>query len=313
MGTEMSTKSVERLVRRRSGDPQISVIIHHVSSHSMNSRGDGGDRGRAVIRLIYAGCDLGIVSAKVAIIENNDILAYGILPYRNHPREAAVEVMDKALADAGLSQDQIDCCLSTGFGKKAVQYADGVVPDMVCLHRAVRELNPTVRTVIDVGGHSFTAFNIDDNGKVSASAITDKCAAGTGRFIEIMAKALEMPVEGLSRASLGSDNPILVTNQCVILAESEVISHINAGYDRFDIFAGIAAAVAAKIVGLVKRIDVDEEVAMVGGVAKNGIVVRAFEKKLWLRLANLGGVDPQVVGAFGAALVAKDETGSASQ
>ncbi|MCK4964225.1 MAG: 2-hydroxyglutaryl-CoA dehydratase [Dehalococcoidia bacterium] len=256
--------------------------------------------------MIYAGCDLGILTAKVAIIENNDILAYGILPYRNHPKRAAVEVMDRALADAGLSQEQIDCCLSTGFGKKAVPYADGVVPDMVCLHRAVRELNPETRTVIDVGGHSFTAFNIDDNGKISESAITDKCAAGTGKFIEVMAKALEMPVEGLSQASLGSNNPIPMTNQCVILAESEVISHINVGYDRFDIFAGVAAAVAAKIVGLVKRISVDEEVAMVGGVANNGIVVRDFERKLGLKLADLGGVDPQILGAFGAALTAKE-------
>jgi len=249
---------------------------------------------------------LGILTAKVAVIENNDILAYGILPYRNHPKQAAVEVLNRAVAKAGLSEEQIDCCLSTGFGKKAIPYAYGVVPDMVCLHRAVRELNPTVRTVIDVGGHSFTAFNIDDNGKISESAITDKCAAGTGKFIEVMAKALEMPVEELSRASLSSNNPVAITNQCVILAESEVISHINVGYDRFDIFAGVAAAVASKIVGLVKRINVDEEVAMVGGVAKNGIVVRDFEKKLGLKLANLGGVDPQVLGAFGAALTAKE-------
>ena len=256
--------------------------------------------------MIYAGCDLGILSAKAAIIENNKTLAYEILPYRNHPKQAAVEAMDKALAYIGLSQERIDCCLSTGFGKKTVPYADGVVPDMVCLHKAVRELNPMVRTVIDVGGHSFTAFNIDDNGKVSASAITDKCAAGTGKFIEVMAKALEMPVEGLNQASLGSNNPVLITNQCVILAESEVISHINAGYDRFDIFAGIADAVAAKIVGLVRRISVDEEVAMVGGVAKNGIVVRAFERKLGLKLTNLGGIDPQVIGALGAALMAKE-------
>lgn len=262
--------------------------------------------------MIYAGCDLGIVSAKAAVIQNSDILAFEILPYKNHPREAAVEVMDKALAEVGLSREQIDRCLATGFGKKAVPYADGVIPDMICLHRAVRELNPKIRTVIDVGGHSFAAFNIDDNGRISASAITDKCAAGTGKFIEVMAKALEMPVEELSRASLGSKNPVPITSQCVIFAESEVISHINDGYDRFDIFAGTASAVAAKIVGLVKRIDVNEEVAMVGGVAKNSIVVRDLEKKLGLKFASLGA-DPQVLGALGAALIAKDERESASQ
>ena len=262
--------------------------------------------------MIYAGCDLGIVSAKAVIIQNSDILAFEILPYKSHPKQAAVDVMDRALAEVGLSREQIDRCLSTGFGKNAVSHADGAVPSMVCLHRAIRELNPNIRTVIDVGGHSFAAFNIDDNGRISATAVTDKCAAGTGKFVDVMANALEKPVEELSRASLSSDNPILITNQCVILAESEVISRINDGCDRLDIFAGIASAVAAKIVGLVKRIDVNEEVAMIGGVAKNAIVERDLEKKLGLRFANLG-VDPQVIGALGAALIARDERVAASQ
>jgi predicted CoA-substrate-specific enzyme activase len=262
--------------------------------------------------LIYAGCDLGIVSAKAAIIQNSDILAFEILPYKSYPKQAAVDVMDKALAKVGLSREQIDSCLSTGFGKNAVSYANGAVPSLVCLHRAIRELNPNIRTVIDVGGHSFAAFNIDDNGRIAATAVTDKCAAGTGKFVDVMANALEKPVEELSQASLSSNNPIPITNQCVIFAESEVISHINNGCDRLDIFAGIASAVAAKIVGLVKRVDVNEEVAMIGGVAKNSIVVRDLERKLGLRFANLG-VDCQVIGALGAALIAKDERESASQ
>jgi predicted CoA-substrate-specific enzyme activase len=257
--------------------------------------------------VIYAGCDLGILSAKVAIIENNDILAFEILPYKNLPKQAAVEVMDKALAKACLSEEQIDYCLSTGFGKKAVPYADDNAPDVMCLHRAVRKLNPGIRTVIDVGGHTFTAFNIDDNGRITESAITDKCAAGTGKFIEVMAKALEMPLEELSEASLSSNNPLRITSQCVILAESDVISYVNDGCDPFDIFAGIASTVAAKIVGLVRRISVNEEVAMVGGVAKNSSVVKDFEKDLGLKLADLAGVDPQVIGAFGAALMAKED------
>ncbi len=250
---------------------------------------------------------MGILSAKVAIIENNDILAFEILPYKNLPKQAAVDVMDKALARAGLSEEQIDYCLSTGFGKKAVPYADEIIPDVMCLHRAVRELNPGIRTVIDVGGHSFTAFNIDHAGRISPEAITDECAAGKGKFIEVMAKALEMPVDELSQASLASTSPLRITSQCVILAESDVISYVNDGYDPFDIFAGITSTVAAKIVGLVRRISVNEEVAMVGGVAKNSSVVKDFEKDLGLKLADLAGVDPQVIGAFGAALMAKED------
>ena len=262
--------------------------------------------------MIYAGCDLGMISAKVAIIQNSDILASEVLPYECHPKQAAEEVMNKALAKVGLSREQINRCLSTGFGKDAVSYANGTVPPLVCIHRAVRKLNPNIRTVMDVGGTSFRAFNIDGNGKVAELSVTDTCAVGTGMFLDVMAGVLEEPVEELSRAALSSNNPIPISNTCVIFAESEVISSVNAGRDRLDIFAGVASAVAAKIVGHLTRIDVIKEVAMIGGVAKNRIVVRELEEKWGLRFANLG-VDPQVVGALGAALIAKDETESASQ
>jgi len=256
--------------------------------------------------LIVAGCDLGIVSAKAAVIQNGQMLAFEILPYKGHPKQAAIEAMDRAFAKAGLSAEKIEYCVATGFGRNAVPCADEVVGDLVCLHRAIREVNTAVRTVIDVGGHSFRAFNIDDNGRVSETAVTDKCAAGTGRFIEIMANALEIPVEELGRVSSGSESPAPITNQCVVLAESEVISLINDGYDRFDIFAGVAASVAARITGLVRRIDVNEEVAFVGGVAKNALVVNELERRLRVKFASLSGLDPQMVGAFGAALLARD-------
>ena len=249
---------------------------------------------------------MGILAAKVVIIENSDILAFEILPYRSLPKQAGVEAMERALDKAGLADKRIDYCLSTGFGKRAVPYADDIAPDVMCLHRAVRELNPSVRTVVDVGGHSFTAFNIDDDGRITESAITDKCAAGTGKFIEVMAKALEMPVDELGQVSPVSSSPLRITSQCVILAESDVISYVNEGYEPFDIFAGIASSVANKIAGLVRRISVNEEVAMVGGVAKNSIVVSYFEKELGLKLADLAGVDSQIVGAFGAALMAEE-------
>jgi predicted CoA-substrate-specific enzyme activase len=257
--------------------------------------------------LAYAGCDLGILAAKAVIIEDGDILALEVLPYKNHPQQAAVAVMDRALAKANLCREQIDYCLATGFGEKAVQYADGIIKNVLCLSRAVRELNPRVRTVIDVGGHSFTAFNIGNSGAVMVEAITDKCAAGTGRFLDLMAEVLEMPLDELCRRSLGSTNPVYITSQCVIFAESDVISCINEGKHRFDIFAGIAHSVAGRIAALVRRINVVKEVAITGGVAKNPIVMRDLEKELGLKRAELNGVDPQVMGAYGAALLARDK------
>jgi len=256
--------------------------------------------------LIYAGCDLGTVTAKAVIIDDDDaILAVEILPYKNLPRQAAVEALEKALARAGMARDQASFCLSTGFGKKAVPYSDGDVPEIIALNRAVRKLNPGVKTVIDAGGQGIKAFNIDNNGKVGASTANEKCAAGTGKFMEVMAGALEMPVEELSRVSLDSHNPLAITSQCGVFAESEVITHVNEGKDRMDIFAGIALSVAGKLAGVIRRISVVEEVAMVGGVAKNKIVVRDFQKELGLPLAELN-LDPQAVGAYGAALLARE-------
>jgi predicted CoA-substrate-specific enzyme activase len=256
--------------------------------------------------LIYAGCDLGVAAAKVAILIDNGDLAFDILSYKSPTPQAAVDAIVNALAKVGLSDRKIDRCLSTGLGGKAVPYSDGVVPDTICLSRAVREFNPRVRTVINIGGQSTTAFNIDGKGGVVESAITDICVAGMGMFIEVIANALEMPLDELILASLGSKNPLHIASQCVVFAESEVISLINEGRDKFDIFAGVASAVAARIAGLVRRVDVIEEVAMVGGVAKNSIVIRDLEEKLGLRFASLNGVDPQVLGAYGAALVARE-------
>ncbi len=257
---------------------------------------------------MFAGCDLGILSAKAAIVEDGEILASEILPYRNLPKEAAREAMDRVLAKVGRSAEWVDGCLATGFGKKAVPFADGEVSEMMSLHRAIREVNPRVRTVVDVGGHSFTAFHINDEGRITEFSITDKCASGTGKFLETMAKALEMPLEELSRTALGSTHPIPITNQCVILAESDVISHVNDGQDSVDIFAGVASYVANSIMGLITTIDVEAEVAMTGGVAKNPIVVRNLEAALGLELADLAGVDPQVLGAVGAALIAGERS-----
>jgi len=255
--------------------------------------------------LIYAGCDLGTVTAKAVIIEDDNILAVSVLRYKNLPKQAAVEVMDQALAGAGLSGQRPEYCLATGFGKKAVPFADGDIAENIALNRAMRVLNPDVRTVIDAGGQGIKAFNIDDRGKITSSTANEKCAAGTGKFMEVMAGALEMPVEELSQAALESANPLAITSQCGVFAESEVITHVNEGKDRLDIFAGISLSVAGKLAGVLRRISLNEDLALVGGVAKNPIVVRDFLKELDLILAKFD-LDPQAVGAYGAALMARE-------
>jgi (R)-2-hydroxyacyl-CoA dehydratese activating ATPase len=255
--------------------------------------------------LIYAGCDLGTISAKAVIIENGTILAAEILPYTNLPKQAAIEVLEKAVQKSGLTRDRIASCWSTGFGKKAVSFADKDVPELVCLSRASRKLDQEIRTVIDAGGSSIKAFNLDNAGKVTTSAANEKCAAGTGKFLEVMAQALEMSIEELSVAALESIHLLPITSQCGVFAESEVITHVNEGHDRLDIFAGISLSVAAKVAAVARRIGLDQPVALVGGLAKSPIVVRDLEKELGLSFVQLT-LDPRVVAAYGAALAAEE-------
>ena len=259
--------------------------------------------------MIYAGCDLGAVAAKVVIISNGEILAHEILAYKNLPKQAAVTVLESALSKAGLSEEQIECCIATGFGRKTIPYADGNAPEVVCLNRAVQRLNPDVRTVIDVGGQSIRAFNINDSGKITDSTANEKCAAGTGKFIEVMAKALELPLDQLGDLPLEAKNPVSITTQCGVFAESEVITYVNEGKDRADIVAGISRSVAGKTASLARRVSLDEQVALVGGVAKNAGVVRYIEEELGLKLVTLD-IDPQLVAALGAAIVASEKSAS---
>ena len=263
-----------------------------------------GDEGAGT--LPYAGCDLGIGTAKAVIGENGRIVAAEILPYKSFPDQAAARAMELALARAGLCRADIGCCLATGMGARAVTFAADAVPEIISLHRAVRQLNPRARTVVDVGGHSFMAFNITEGGEIRESAVTDRCAAGTGLLLDVMANALEMPLDELNAAAAGSNHPIYINNQCPIFVESEVVSLINDGYDGLDIFAGVAASLAGKIAGLVGRVDLIPEVVMVGGVVRNSLVVGNLERKLRLSLARLDGVEPQVVPAYGAALLAEE-------
>ncbi len=257
-------------------------------------------------QMIYAGCDLGISAAKVVITENRTILASEIVPYKSFPQKAAKAAMEGALRRAGLSDDGIVSCLATGYGRKAISFADQTAPDFTCLLRGLREANPQVKTIIDVGGHTVMASNINPDWTLLGPAIIEECVAGTGLFIEMMANALEFPMEELASGSIASDNPVQTTNTCVVLAESEVISRINEGHSRFDIFAGIALSVASKIISLTRRVNILPEVAMTGGVAKNTVVANEVASHFGIKFADLSGVDPQTVAAFGAALLAEE-------
>lgn len=259
-------------------------------------------------RFIYAGCDLGIRSAKVVIIRDGAILASEIVYYRNHPHQAAGAAMDGALRSAGISSSEIERCTATGFGAKAVGFAGAMAPDLICLLRGLKALNPKVRTVIDAGGHTLQVYSTKPNGELFEIGYTEDCAFSTGMFIEMMARVLEIPADELAAGSLLSRSPVTITNTCVVFAESEVISLINEGRDRFDVFAGVILGAASKIAGIAKRMQpLIPEVAMVGGLAGYPAVRAEVERQLGLTFAALGDVDPRLVAAYGAALLAQED------
>lgn len=265
------------------------------------------DNAKTKQRTIYAGCDLGIRSAKAVVIDNGTILSSETVYYKNHPHKAAVDAMECALRRAGISRDEVARCTATGFGAKAVGFADAAAPDLICLLRGLKALNPRVRTVIDAGGHTLQVYGIGARGELLEMGYTEDCAFSTGMFIEMMARVLEIPLEELSAGSLLSQHPVRITNTCVVFAESEVISCINEGQDRCDVFAGVVLGAATKIASIAKRINpLVPGVAMVGGVANFPGVKREIERQLGLKLADLGGVNPQLVAAFGAALLSED-------
>ncbi len=262
--------------------------------------------------MIYAGCDLGIISAKAVIIKNGHVLAAEILPYKNHPSQAAVTVMENAVNKAGIDHDKIAYCMATGFGRRSVKFADGTIHEVGCLHRAVRELNPDIRTVIDVGGHTLQTFRLNDRGNISENVAFTRCVNGTGLALDVFSRVLEMPLGHMCDMAMESTQPIPLTSQCVVLAESEIISRVNEGKDLKDITAGILSFVAFRISSIVRKVKITSPVAFVGGVAKNRFIKRHLEKSLDLSFDPISGMNPQAISAYGAALAAGDEHAAAS-
>lgn len=213
--------------------------------------------------------------------------------------------METALERAGLSMSDLARTVGTGYGRKRIPFADRVESEIACHARGAWWRAPVVRTVIDIGGQDAKAIKLDDRGRVIRFIYNDKCASGTGRFLEIMAEALEVEIEGMAELASRSTQRIGISSQCVVFAETEIISLVNAGRSRADIVAGLHQAMAGRVASLARSIEVVPEVALTGGVAKNPDLVRAMEETLGIRLAVLDG-DPQINGALGAALLASE-------
>ncbi|MFX1444404.1 MAG: acyl-CoA dehydratase activase [Promethearchaeota archaeon] len=259
--------------------------------------------------MIVAGCDVGSLTGKAVILKNGEIISTSIVPTTPKPERTAKNAMDEALENANLTLDEIEYIVGTGYGRVKIPFANSEISELSCHGKGAHSFIPSIRTIIDVGGQDCKVIKVSKDGKILDFAMNDKCAAGTGRFLEVMARTLELKLEELGPISLQSKNQAKITAQCSVFAETEVVSLMADGVEVPDIVAGIHDAIASRIMSLVYRVGLEEDLTITGGVAKNIGVVAFLEKKLGVQAKKLP-VDPQLMGALGAALTAQKKAES---
>lgn len=252
--------------------------------------------------MITAGIDIGALTAKAVVMRDRSILSWAIMTTREEGDIAAQKVLREALERSKVSMNDIDRIASTGCGKETVHFSQQKVSEMVSLAKGSRWFLPTGKTFVDIGAETSRAIRLDGRGKVVDFAINDKCASGTGIFIETMAKALEVPLTEMGDLASLSEAPMAISSMCTVFAESEIVSHIHQKIPKSDIAAGIHQSVAQRIMGLLDKIGVEAGVGMTGGVGKNAGVVKAIEERIGLSI--LVPEEPQIISAVGCALLA---------
>jgi predicted CoA-substrate-specific enzyme activase len=252
--------------------------------------------------MLTVGIDVGSISAKAAVIKDNTLLAGKVILTGYNAKNAGKNVFDTLLVEEGIDRERVDRIVATGYGRKSVDFADKAITEITCHAAGAHFQDPAVRSVIDIGGQDSKAISMDSTGRVTDFAMNDKCAAGTGRFLEVMARALEVDLDAFGEMSLKADTPAAISSLCTVFAESEVISLIARGEKRENIIAGIHESIGSRVLSMAKRVGMTEPVMMTGGVAKNIGVVRALESRAGVSIR----VSPnaQINGAIGAALLA---------
>lgn len=251
--------------------------------------------------MLVAGIDVGSLTAKCALMDDEKLIACSVIRVSPNLEESAKRVFEETLNKAGIKKEDVKKIVATGYGRKKVGFADRAVTEISCHARGSIYFIPTVRTVIDIGGQDSKVIAIAD-GKVTEFVMNDKCAAGTGRFLEVMASALNLRIEEFGEVAEKAENMTKISSTCTVFAESEVISHLASGEKVENIVAGIHAAIASRIAAMARRVKIEPDVVLTGGVAKNKAMKKFLEKEIGMEIKI--PPEPQIVGAVGAALLA---------
>lgn len=251
---------------------------------------------------ITAGVDIGSLSTDVVILQRDGIMAHSIVPTLSSSTAAADKAYELALDQAGLGRVDVASVVATGYGRTSIDFAGKAVTEITCHALGARRLFTEANSVIDIGGQDSKVIRLSGDGRVEDFAMNDKCAAGTGRFLEVMARSLETELNALGKLSALATGDVRISSTCTVFAESEVVALVAKGVPKEEIIRGLHRSVAERIYGMVMRLRAEPPFVMTGGVAKNSGVVAALEERLGAML--LLPEEPQIVGALGAAIVA---------
>jgi predicted CoA-substrate-specific enzyme activase len=250
-----------------------------------------------------AGIDAGSNTIKTAILCEQKILSFHVIKTGLGGEEQAELCLAEACAKCGISRDQITSIFGTGYGREYIKSAQERKSEIMCHAAGIHWLLPEVRTIIDIGGQDSKAVRLNEQGHVEDFKMNDKCAAGTGRFLETMAHALQIPLEELGECALLATEPVRVSSTCTVFAESEVVSHIARGKKRENILHGVCQSIVDRIAAMARGVGIKAPVAMTGGVAMNRAVVKLMGDRLGVSIVL--PPEPQITGALGAALMAQ--------
>lgn len=250
--------------------------------------------------MISIGIDVGSVAAKAAAYDGEKIVATALLPTGWSPKDTGEQLLKEIIEKTNANKEDIKAIVGTGYGRVSLSFIDKKVTEITCHGRGARYIDPNIRTVIDIGGQDSKIIKLNDKGIVVDFLMNDKCAAGTGRFLQVMANALEVDVGDLSQLAVGSE-PANINSMCTVFAESEVVSLMAEGASKEAIASGLLHSVCNKTYSLASRLGVEDKVFFSGGVSKNKKLGRLLGDKLGMKI--ISSDESQFLGAIGAAII----------
>ncbi len=252
-----------------------------------------------------AGVDIGSRSTKATLInQRNKILADALIDTDVIPNRSGKAVLEKVLTEARLDRFELKCVVATGYGRVRADFADKTITEISCHARGAHAIDNRIRTIVDIGGQDSKVIKVDEAGRVLDFAMNDRCAAGTGKFLEVMARAMSMELDEFARLYFKSQQPCNISSVCTVFAESEIISLMAEGRSPENIIAGLHQAVARRVANMTLRLGIDQKVGFTGGVANNNGMVSALEQELGTKFCKLK-YNSQMIGALGAAILAR--------